>query len=292
MSGREKNANKKIIIYRVLCVGLAIVLGIVLFLWARSVWVENRAEALYGELANKVNQPVETPSSDSNTGIEEDSSQEIEQEPEDILNRLGIVVPQKNTDWEELRKVNKDVYAWIYIPNTNVDYPILQHPYNDTYYLSYNLDGSRGKPGCIFTQRMNNKDFTDYNTVIYGHNMKSGAMFRTLHEFEDATFFEENPYVYIYTEDGVLVYEIFAAYETDASHILMSNDFSTKEGYAQYLKKVFSVQNIDGHFRDDVYVTTENHIVTLSTCVGSLSNKRYLVQAVLLNDTFTVQEEE
>ena len=86
------------------------------------------------------------------------------QEEENIFTYLGVNDPGKVIDWEALREENEDIYAWIYIPNTNIDYPILQHPTDDMYYLEHNLDGSSGLPGCIYTEKINAKNFTDQNT--------------------------------------------------------------------------------------------------------------------------------
>ena len=133
------------------------------------------AQSKYNELLAQMTEAVS----------EEMSVQETEQQSENSI-------PDKQIDWEMLKEENADIYAWIYIPNTNIDYPILQHPTDDNYYLQHNLDGSTGYPGCIFTQSMNALDFTDSNTVIYGHNMGDGSMFHTLHEFEDNIFFDDN----------------------------------------------------------------------------------------------------
>ena len=119
------------------------------------------------------------------------------------------VIPVK---FEELQAVNPDIYAWITVPGTVIDYPILQHASDNSYYLMHNIDGSYGYPGCIYTENMNSKDFTDNNTVIYGHNMKNGSMFAQLHKFEDPDFFNENREVLIYLPDEVLHYTIFAAH--------------------------------------------------------------------------------
>ena len=115
-----------------------------------------------------------------------------ETQPRDVLAERGITIPEKNIDWAELKSENPDIYAWIYIPGTNVDYPILQHPDEKSYYLDHNIDGSEGYPGCIYTQNVNSKDWMDPNTVIYGHNMNDGSMFHDLHKFEDNAFFDEN----------------------------------------------------------------------------------------------------
>lgn len=116
----------------------------------------------------------------------------------------------RTVDFTALQEeTNAHIYAWISIPGTRIDYPMLQHPSDNTHYLNHNLDGSRGYPGCIYTEKENAADFSDFNTVIYGHNMKNGSMFHDLHNYEDETFLPEHPYVYIYTPDRVLRYRIF-----------------------------------------------------------------------------------
>lgn len=273
--------QKKLNFYKILCAVLVAVLVIVIAaMWYRN-YTQNKAGDIYKDLQSQVNSASPNVTvEDSETETEEDA----EPVEEDILSELGVEIPEKNLDWDVLRETNKDIYAWIYIPETNVDYPVLQSETDDEYYLMHNLDGSYGYPGCIFTQLLNSKDFTDYNTVLYGHNMKNGTMFRTLHYYQNEEFFYNNPYIYIYTENGVLVYEIFAAYNAGDEHILNTYDLRTEEGFASYLDTVKEGAYLGGYIRADVDVTTANHIITLSTCTDQ-SDERYLVQAVLINDT-------
>lgn len=198
-------------------------------------------------------------------------------------NASGYLVPDKTVDITSLQQeVNSDIYAWITVPGTVIDYPVLQHPEEMDYYLEYNLDGTKGYPGCIYTQRMNGKEWEDVNTVLYGHNMKNGTMFAGLHKFEDGSFFEENRYIYVYTEDGrVLVYEIFAAYVAGNEHLLMSYDLYTETGVRSYFDSIFSHTGSGCHFLEDVELTAEDKIITLSTCISGQAAKRYLVQGVL-----------
>ena len=188
------------------------------------------------------------------------------------------VIPVK---FEELQAVNPDVYAWIAVPGTVIDYPILQHASDNTYYLMHNIDGSYGYPGCIYTENMNSKDFTDNNTVIYGHNMKNGSMFAQLHKFEDPDFFKENREVLIYLPDEVLHYTIFAAHIYDDRHLLYSFDFTDPEVYQKYLDSIFSTRDMSANIDKDITVTTDDQIITLVTCIGSQPSNRLLVQAVL-----------
>lgn len=276
----EKQKN----IYKILCIILLIILIVVLVMWGHSALVEKSAAKTYEKLQESVNSDAsDTKTQASETAQHSTQVSENAGDTETDSHKEQYDIPQKNLDWAELEAVNPDIYAWIYIPNTNIDYPVLQRSGDNDYYLEHNLDGSRGKPGCIYTEDLNSKEFTDYNTVIYGHNMKSGAMFRTLHDFEDKSFFDNNQYVYIYTKDRALVYKIFAAYTNDAKHILNSNDFTSEQGLSDYLEKVFKKAQAEGYLRDDVAVTGENAILTLSTCTTS-SDKRYIVQAVLVNE--------
>ena len=198
--------------------------------------------------------------------------------PEDIF--LDLENP---IDFEELTAINKDIYAWIRIPNTKIDYPILQKAGDDSFYLKHDIYQQPRLAGSIYTEDCNKKDFSDPNTVIYGHNMRNLTMFQNLHLFADKEFFDENPYVYIYTPNQILVYEIFAAYTYDDRHIMNSFDFSDPKVYAQYLQDIFAVRAMDKNLREDIIVTGEDKIITMATCIGGKTDARYLVQAVLVH---------
>lgn len=192
-------------------------------------------------------------------------------------------VPVKEIDFAALQaEQNEDIYAWITIPDTNIDYPILQHPEDPNHYLNYNIDGSKGYPGCIYTELYNSKEWDDPNTVLYGHNMKNGTMFANLHYYEDPEFFEEHPYVYIYSEDAVRVYQIFASYEFSNAHLLICFDTKDPEIFGQYLEGVMQHTGLTDNYNTELVVTAEDQIITLETCIANKPEKRYLVQAVLV----------
>lgn len=242
------------------------------------------------------NRPVDTAATESTAETTEQGTEEAKAAmTEDEINEMlagmkatetaetateeqSEVIPVK---FEELQAVNPDIYAWITVPGTVIDYPILQHASDNTYYLMHNIDGSYGYPGCVYTENMNSKDFTDNNTVIYGHNMKNGSMFAQLHKFEDPDFFNENREVLIYLPDEVLHYTIFAAHVYDDRHLLYSFDFTDPEVYQKYLDSIFSTRDMSANIDKDVTVTADDQIITLVTCIGSQPNNRLLVQAVL-----------
>lgn len=241
---------------------------------------KKKAEDTYDDLQQQVNV---TTQADDVSGTEPAAETVTATTEVDKLKELGITVPDKNLDWDALHQQNADIYAWIYVPGTEIDYPILQHKTEQDYYLDHNLDGSTGYPGCIYTQLRNSKDFSDFATVIYGHNMKDGTMFQNLHNYEDNTFFSENPYIYIYTPEKVFVYKIFAAVTFHDRNILTYYNMSETGDRARYINDIRACNGMTDQYDDSYPVNTESHIVSLSTCIGASPDNRWIVSGVLLN---------
>lgn len=210
-------------------------------------------------------------------------TEQMNEEVEDVEAEKVIeeVVEENPIDFEALWEVNEDVYAWITIPGTDIDYPIVRHPTDNAYYLHHNLDGSYGYPACIYTEDFNTTDFTDNNTVIYGHNMGNGTMFAGLHAFESKDFFDENREVIIYMPDQILHYRIFATHMYDDRHLMYSFDFSNEDVYASFLQDIFDIRDMSANIDTDMEVSADDNIITLATCVSGMPNNRYLVHAVL-----------
>lgn len=201
------------------------------------------------------------------------------QEPSPLLE---YDIPNKTVDIANLQeKENGDIYAWITVPGTEIDYPVLQHSEELDYYLNHNVDGSKGYPGCIYSQNLNSRDWDDPNTVLYGHNMKNGSMFAGLHYYEDPEFLKENQYIYIFSQDYVRVYHIFGAYEYDNRHLLLAMDTTDPAAFATYLVEVQGLTGMRDNFLEEVPVSRKDHILTLETCITNKPDRRYIVQAVL-----------
>lgn len=221
------------------------------------------------------------------TGVEEAGSNGPREVSEEESRTSGEDAAAGVIDFAYLQEsVNGDIYAWITIPGTNIDYPILQHPTDDSFYLNHNLDGSYGYPGCIYTESLNAKDFTDPNTLIYGHNLKSRTMFSELHKFESRDFFEEHSEVIVYLPGQTLHYQIFAVHVYDDRHVLYSFDFTDEDIYAGYLQSIYDIRDMSANINRNFEVTKDDRILTLSTCVSGKANaeKRLHVHAVLLED--------
>lgn len=187
-------------------------------------------------------------------------------------------------DFDALQQQNPDIYAWIEIPGTVIDYPVLRNEENTDYYLKHTAEKTEGLPGAIYTQNANAADFSDNVTVIYGHNMKNKTMFGELHNYEEEDFFKKTKTIYIYTPEHILTYQIFAAHIYDDRLIIDSFDTENTQGFQQYLDSIYASRNMVNHFDNDTKVTTNDRIITLSTCVGGQNQQRYLVQAVLVDE--------
>lgn len=185
----------------------------------------------------------------------------------------------------ELKKINPDVYAWINIPGTSVDYPILRREDDNAYYLNHTVENKRSDYGSIYTENYNDKNFDDFNTVVYGHNMLNGSMFGSLRRYRNnRDYAKTNNVINVYLHGRILKYQIFATYITDDRHLLLNNDFKDRAVCEEYLKSVFAVKTANSFINTDLVVDADDKIITLSTCVGN-DDKRFLVQGVLTYDS-------
>ena len=192
-------------------------------------------------------------------------------------------------DFDSLSKQNPDIYAWLYIPETSVNYPVCQNDENDAYYLDHNVQKSESELGALFTERQfNNKDFQDRVTIVYGHNGFGDTMFTALHKFESSDFFNEHDKFYVYTPGHIYTYEIMSAFMSDDQHIMGKYNFQTNSGFSQFVTDFKHPSAIGANVRD-VNVTYDSKLLVLSTCnTGALeATGRYLVCGVMVDDQQT-----
>lgn len=195
-------------------------------------------------------------------------------ETEDIAQE-ETVKPDIPVDFEKLQKENPDIYAWITIPDTEIDYPVLQSESDDTYYLNHTVEKKKGLPGSIYSESQNRKDFSDPNTVLYGHNMKNGSMFGHLKKFaEDQNVYNKSKYFWILTPDKNYRYEIISAYTTGVDSDTYTLFKGPGEEFQRYLETIKGYSEIS---TDPGELTIKDKIVTLSTCTGNEST-RFVVQ--------------
>ncbi len=193
-------------------------------------------------------------------------------------------------DFTRLEKINKDIVGWIRIKDTNIDYPVLRAPEDDySFYLHRDCYKNYLFAGSIYMERCNEGDFSDRNTILYGHNMMNGTMFADLHKFEDSDFFAKHKYFYVYTKNYVKKYMVYSAYEYDDRHIDNAfNHFGNDKDFRKYIKYSLNPTNaILSNVRKGSKVTINDKLITLSTCTNNRPENRYLVQGVLVDNEKT-----
>ena len=249
--------HKRLFLIALACVGILLLV----FFYQRS----RQADVdVYDRLAEQY-ETVENPSEDAGSAEQEEQTVEIP------------------IDFAALQQENPDIYAWIRIPDTEVDYPVLQSSTDNSYYLNHTVNHEEGFPGSIYTENWNAKDFSDPNTVIYGHQMRNGTMFGGLYQYQDLEYLQKHAEILIYTPDHIRTYRVFAAVTYDNRHIMYSFDFSEKEQYQAYFDSLKAVRNMATCWDESIDVTTDDRIITLSTCNGN-DAQRFLVEAVLVDE--------
>lgn len=185
----------------------------------------------------------------------------------------------KDLDLSKLKEKNSDIIGWMIIPDTNVNYPILQTNNND-YYLTFTWEKKYNWMGSIFMDSYDNKDFSDFHTIIYGHNVRNELMFSQLLKYVNEDFFKSHPMIYISDGENIMKYEIFAAFEADVFGHVFLESIEGKDAKQSFINNSLRQSVVNTY----VMPNTEDHIITLSTCTGRGHETRWVVQAVRLKD--------
>lgn len=176
-----------------------------------------------------------------------------------------------------LAQINPDVYGWIAVDGTQINYPIVQGEDND-YYLDHAYTGDYLPIGSIFADYRNNESVTkNYNTILYGHNITSGSMFHDVTKFFEDEYFD-NSYIYIYTTDGIFVYEPFSVYETRYDYNYFKTSFKNAEEFIAFAEEVRDNSSME----KDIEFNGNDRIITLSTCTNGAYYSRYALHAKLI----------
>ena len=237
------------------------------FLIVRDLSQYAESAGTYDGLAEHVEVPEQA-------GEPEEPGAEEETGREDSSAVLPVV------DFEALRENGPDIIGWLSLPDTAINYPVTQTD-NNEYYLHHLYDGTYNKVGCLFADYENQADFSDRNTIIYGHNMRDGSMFAALNEYGGQSYYDEHPQMYLVTPDGGYVMEVFSAFEakpaesgSDTSPWRLS--WKDDGAYTTWLSEMAGRSVIE----TDVTVTSSDKVLTLSTCTPE-GKSRFIVMGKL-----------
>ena len=178
-------------------------------------------------------------------------------------------------DFTALREINPDIVAWIYIEGTNISYPIVQGEDN-SYYLKHLFSGEWNASGCIFLDTRNDAGFTDQNSVLYGHNMRNGAMFSALESYKQQAFFDEHPAGLLVTPDRNYKIAFFSGYVASSQDDAWKTNFTDAE-FETWIERTVS----RSCFSSETTPDAADHILTLSTCTYEFEGARFVLVGVL-----------
>ena len=187
--------------------------------------------------------------------------------------------PDIDVDFPALRQKNQDTVGWLYVGSCGISYPIVQGEDND-YYMHITFEGNRNASGAIIMDYRDDKYLKDWNTFIYGHNMKNGSMFGSLKKLlKDETLVEQDPYIYVFLPGYIYRYKIFSYYK-DKPDSKMYWTADNLQEYRQYIRDALSLSVKDM----GVETSEENNMITLVTCSGSGEGKmRFFVHGEFID---------
>ena len=179
-----------------------------------------------------------------------------------------MAAADSHVDFQKLREENSDIFAWIYVPDTEIDYPVVQNSEgDDSFYKDHNVKKQVDPKGAIHIEAANLTDMCDFNEVLHGSSPDDGTMFSDLATFLARPFFEKHPYIYVYMDGNALIYYVFAAYVRNNSRLLQMYDFTYAKGCQDFLDEIYDSKSMNKIVRTgwENAVEVDNFIITLST---------------------------
>ena len=187
--------------------------------------------------------------------------------------------PPIDVDWKSLREINDEIVGWIYIGAIDVSYPVV-HGADDDYYLHRTFERADNFAGSIFVEAENKGDFSDPNTIIYGHNMNNGSMFGSLKVLINQEKYKEDPYFWILTPRGNFRYKMFSMHVTATSSDVYTLFNGVDKKFIEWCESMKKASTVD---LGEQEFTLHSKIATLSTCTGD-SSTRFVVQGVAVRE--------
>lgn len=282
----SSKAKKTILIaVAAVCILVCVGSGLFLYQYYHGVQVEStlleRMKTGTAEISSAPapsDQP-EQPEQDSDETPEEAESGAEPSEEEALLKTVRLPV-----DFAQLQAEAPDIYAWLELPDTGIDDPVLQRAGADLFYNSHNAYGQYYMCGAVFSQSAyNGRNFDSPMTVLYGHSTVLGqpGAFMELNNYADEAYFDAHREMRVYMPDGMYVYRIFAACVHSNEHLLYCHDFSDETQFDAFFSSLTEDTSPDSHIDAEALPQAGDKVLTLSTCYSANKNLRYLVMGVL-----------
>lgn len=282
----SSKAKKTILIaVAAVCILVCVGSGLFLYQYYHGVQVEStlleRMKTGTAEISSAPapsDQP-EQPEQDSDETPEESETDAAPSEEEPLMKTVRLPV-----DFAQLQAEAPDIYAWLELPDTGIDDPVLQRAGADLFYNSHNAYGQYYMCGAVFSQSAyNGRNFDSPMTVLYGHSTVLGqpGAFMELNNYADEAYFDAHREMQVYMPDGMYVYRIFAACVHSNEHLLYCHDFSDETQFDAFFSSLTEDSSPDSHIDAEALPQAGDKVLTLSTCYSANKNLRYLVMGVL-----------
>lgn len=282
MSKKRKHRKKNRIASFMLTVGIIVCCGVIGFSAYKLIttWLEYReGDEEYAQLREYTEAFSEEPEVAPSEEEPEEVPFETVQADIDEDNLFTRRKPPINVNWKSLKKINQDIVGWLYIGALDISYPVVQGK-DDDYYLHRTFERKDNFAGAIFVEAENRGDFTDPNTIVYGHNMMNGSMFGKLSELTEKEKYKKDPYFWILTPRGNLRYRMISIHVTGVTSEVYTMFNGVDQAFLDWCEEMQKQSAVE--IQDEVF-TIHSRIVTLSTCTGDAAT-RYVVQGQAIKD--------
>ena len=195
--------------------------------------------------------------------------------------------PVDDSLFGQLKAINPDITAWITLPGTAIDYPVMQGSTNYSY-INTDVYGNFALAGSIFLDSRNSEDYTDTYNLLYGHNMSEHRMFSDVNLYKEEEFFKENTLGMLLLPDGNHIFEILAVIVTSASDSGLMNpeNWTYLDGEGIYRmaqeKAMFTCEKGLEALREQIEDEEATpHLLALSTCSDEFTDARTILLTLM-----------
>lgn len=206
---------------------------------------------------------------------------------EENVKKDTVIEESFGIQWKKLKEINKDIVAWIEIPNADISYPIVQAEDNE-YYLKHSFEKKEDLFGCIFLDAKNKNNFKDSHSFLYGHNMEGNMMFANLNKYENVEFLEECPNFYIFTPEYKILYRIFSIEQAEEGG--KSFRYGLKRNSREY-SQLLNWMKEHSMYTTGIIPSPSMPVVSLVTCNSQLDETIRMVVHGILENTWSFCDE-